>query len=82
MGKIKGWNKTKKNNWENEYTRETLVVYPQGGSRIGIARHPTKWYVDIDTGKDLLSVGRSSGYLIQKQALDFAINWMRKHPKG
>jgi len=86
MPKIKGWKKV----YEDKIIIDFINEIPPWKieSRGGISCVRIIRSYNPETSKDFWSVkleGKSNKYYsfkTKKQALKFAINWMRKHPKG
>jgi len=87
MGKIKGWKKNSNNNY---VWIGNLVSFPYAGSE----SRPELW-IDNDDGttypfhngwkvmvKTKSNYHRNYFFKSKKQALDYAINYMRSHPNG
>ncbi|RLG44572.1 MAG: hypothetical protein DRN81_04215 [Thermoproteota archaeon] len=77
MGKIKGW--TQKRNLKTEVTNDTLIYYESdnSGNHLTVASVNKKgiWFV---VGRNFSSVN----FKKRTDALTFAINYMRRHPRG
>ncbi len=84
MGKIKNWSKISEKPDFIEYRHNSGIILSI------IKTHRNKlinrvknsiWMIDINTGRDIISVGNSYGYN-KKQAKAYATRYMRSHPKG
>ena len=77
MVKIKNWERKKspfsdeKFFWKNTKKKTTISVY-----KTSVGRLSSFWFVGTNNGKIL------KNFTTRTQALKFARNWMKKHPRG
>ena len=86
MGKIKNWEKVKKNIWYNYIYGSWIRVSSIGGGKVLKKILKKEWLVEVETPKQkyfLIRFGRKGHrFPSQVMAIKFAVRWMRRHPNG
>ncbi len=81
MVRIKGWKKIDTNQYENIFGNK-LTILGNDQSKIPYSVRTNQFIINLDTGSDIFSIGKSEGYYYKKEAMKSAIKYMKAHPKG
>jgi len=73
MGKIKGWKKYSETNNRIVWTN----INKFKGNFLDVQFFTNNWMTEANEGQKLIYSGKN-----KKQALDYAMNYMRSHPNG
>ena len=81
MGKLTGWEKTKKSQKWNRWRSETrdLTAHIVLDKNIPFGNNDNTWYFMVKNSNKILKIKRG---LTKQKALDLAINYMKTNPKG
>jgi len=76
MPKIKGWRRIDKNRWRSRKS----IISVEYNRKVWGYQPPTGWYVWLHRrGSNPRRIKR---FKTKEYAIRFAINWMKRHPKG